>query len=713
MIGRSSLRTSSVIEQGWTCPACQIRQLKFGSPASWNARSAKKRYLLHETNEFLASRRQFATTSPSYSGPIRSPRLPDHPARTRFAPSPTGYLHIGGLRTALFSFLLAKRTGGQFLLRIEDTDQKRLVHDAEARLYEDLQWAGLQWDEGPTVGGAYGPYRQSERNQIYGNYAQQLVEDGAAYRCFCEPQKQRSAAAEAVYVTSGCYQNCSALALNESRQRADMGGDAFTVRLREPSPSVLQKRVYSDIVYGKIKRLKRSPAAPQTASDDEGSGIDASDPILLKSDGTPTYHFANVVDDHSMKITHVIRGAEWMASTPLHYDIYAAFGWQPPSFTHVGLLVDENKAKLSKRNTSDMALDVRSLREDYGVLPQTLNNFLALLGWSHGQKSDIMDMDELVKHFDLKFTKGNTMVKMEKLWYLQKQHMARLCANAMVSYPAAAPFNALKPVLSDITAEVRRRFSLERLRINTDLAFSNEDGEIFSDRLEAYCTLILFADGGKNYASATQWVERNRHFFSFEPAHNLDQSPGTGNYDKAGNIAGDMLQAAAMQVLSACPDLISYQHSERMLDFVHNLERTINTAIKRESWELAWRYDQCYPVCDPPEVIPQTPMNGEANEFIRLQPVPGDQHAIVSFARSLCGGSAPEEIVAGLVKRYNVFHSALMKFLRKRLMHGAPGPNMASVMALLGWRECSRRLGLELDPDRNPKTYADPETAEV
>jgi glutamyl-tRNA synthetase len=228
-----------------------------------------------------------------------------------------------------------------------------------------LQWAGLQWDEGPGVGGSNGPYWQSERNALYQKHAQDLLDQGAAYRCFCTPQT--AGAGTAAFVTSGCYQDCSHISTSEASERAESGSELFTVRLKQPEN--VHKRTYPDLIYGNIKRLKRSPAA-STAGDEEGS-LDAADTILMKSDGTPTYHFANVVDDHLMKITHVIRGTEWMASTPLHYDLYTAFGWQPPIFAHVGLLLDKDKAKLSKRN-ADLALDVKGLREDHGVLPETL-----------------------------------------------------------------------------------------------------------------------------------------------------------------------------------------------------------------------------------------------------------------------------------------------------------------------------------------------------
>ena len=263
---------------------------------------------------------------------------------------------------------------------------------------EDLEWAGLQWDEGPQVGGPHGPYKQSERTEIYRKHANELVASGAAYRCFCTPQQ--AGEAQAAYVTSGCYQDCASLPADQATNRAESKAEHFTVRLKRPENA--RKREYRDLVYGKIVPLKKTVTAAGSEESDAEVGADT---ILMKSDGTPTYHFANVVDDHLMQITHVIRGTEWMASTPLHYDLYHAFGWKPPVFAHVGLLLDKDKAKLSKRN-ADLALDVRGLREDHGVLSETLCNFLALQGWSNPTKNDVMNMQDLAKTFDLKFTKG-------------------------------------------------------------------------------------------------------------------------------------------------------------------------------------------------------------------------------------------------------------------------------------------------------------------
>jgi glutamyl-tRNA synthetase len=300
--------------------------------------------------------------------------------------------------------LLAKRTGGQFLLRIEDTDQKRTVPDAEERLFKDLRWAGLQWDEGPEVGGPYGPYKQSERSELYKEHADMLLKKGHAYRCFCSSERLNRIAEQRhkLGLATDYDRACAGIPQEESDTRAD-AGEKFVVRLKVPD----QYPSYDDLIYGTFKPLKRR------------RGDDAfEDPILLKSDGLPTYHLANVVDDHHMKITHVIRGSEWMPSTPKHVAMYNAFGWTPPQFAHVGLLVDEQGNKLSKRNFDT---DITAFKE-MEIFPETLTNFAALLGWSHSEKSDVMDLKKLVEKFSLKFTKGNSTVTFGKLHFLQRKH---------------------------------------------------------------------------------------------------------------------------------------------------------------------------------------------------------------------------------------------------------------------------------------------------
>ncbi|KAJ9638773.1 Glutamate--tRNA ligase mitochondrial [Coniosporium tulheliwenetii] len=320
------------------------------------------------------------------------------PARTRFAPSPTGYLHLGSLRTALFNYLLAKATGGQFLLRIEDTDKVGrfwTIPDAERRLYEDLRWAGLQWDEGPEVGGPHGPYRQSERTPLYQSHAHKLLDSGHAYRCFCSAERLHQLAEQraALGVATDYDRTCASIPKDESDERAAKG-EQHVIRLLVPE----DYPEFNDLVYGHVGRGKKKRRQDMVAYED---------PILLKTDGLPTYHLANVVDDHHMKITHVIRGDEWLPATPKHLAMYDAFGWEPPQFAHVALLVDEKG------------------RSSIGIFPETLVNFVALLGWSHNRGNDCMDMEKLIERFHTKFTKGNAKVKLDKLWFLQHKHAIR------------------------------------------------------------------------------------------------------------------------------------------------------------------------------------------------------------------------------------------------------------------------------------------------
>ncbi|KAF2659850.1 glutamyl-tRNA synthetase [Lophiostoma macrostomum CBS 122681] len=399
------------------------------------------------------------------------------PARTRFAPSPTGYLHLGSLRTALFNYLLAKRTGGQFLLRVEDTDQKRTVPDAEQRLYDHLRWAGLQWDEGPEVGGPYGPYRQSERSALYREHAQQLLDSGNAYRCFCSSERLHSLAEHRhkLGLATDYDRTCTHISAAESEEKASKG-EKFVIRLKVPDvyPS------YNDLTFGPFKPLQRR------------RGEDSyEDPILLKSDGLPTYHLANVVDDHHMHITHVIRGSEWMPSTPKHIFMYSAFNWQPPEFAHVGLLVDENGNKLSKRNFDT---DITAFK-DMEIFPETLVNFAALLGWSHTQKSDVMDMDKLTSIFNLKFTKGNAIVTFGKLHFLQRKH-------------AISRIHAGGPPHDELVQNILK------LLKDPDSPYKERDWKpTLGSNPTDYISRILTADS-ENYTNANEFVYRNQYFFT-------------------------------------------------------------------------------------------------------------------------------------------------------------------------------------------------------
>ena len=326
--------------------------------------------------------------------------------KTRFAPSPTGYLHVGGLRTALYSYLYARQLGGKIVLRIEDTDQKRQVEGAEENLIKTLTWAGLDFDEGPHVGGDNGPYRQSERTEKYQFHAQELIEKGRAYHCFCTEERleELRQKQEASKQPTGYDGRCRDLTEDEVKHNLGQGV-SHVVRLKVPKDEMI---VFEDMVRGKVKFASHT--------------ID--DQVLLKSDHFPTYHLANVVDDHFMGITHVIRGEEWLPSTPKHILLYQAFEWEVPQFAHLPLILNEDRSKLSKRQ-GDVAV------EDYiakGFDKEELNNFIAFLGWNPGGTREIYSLEELIEAFDInKVQKAGAIFNLDKLnWFTGVWRQRRL-----------------------------------------------------------------------------------------------------------------------------------------------------------------------------------------------------------------------------------------------------------------------------------------------
>lgn len=326
--------------------------------------------------------------------------------RVRFAPSPTGELHVGGLRTALFNWLYARHQGGRFILRIEDTDRERLVPGSADRIMEALSWLGLNCDEGPSVGGANGPYVQSERTAFYQQAARQLLEQGAAYACFCTAERLETARAEqaARHVPTRYDRRCRSLSPDERSRRCL--SEPYVIRLAVPEQGTLTAQ---DVVRG---RLTFSLAT-------------VDDQVLLKSDGFPTYHLANVVDDHAMGITHVIRAEEWLSSLPKHLILYQAFGWTPPVFAHLSLLLGADRSKLSKRHG---ATSVHQFIEA-GYLPEAMLNFLALLGWNPGGDRELMSRDELVAAFSLERVQPSGAVfDPAKLDWMNLQYLKRLSA---------------------------------------------------------------------------------------------------------------------------------------------------------------------------------------------------------------------------------------------------------------------------------------------
>lgn len=339
------------------------------------------------------------------------------PVRVRFAPSPTGYFHLGSARTALYDFLIARRTNGQFILRIEDTDRTRYQPDAIPDLLEGMRWLGLWWDEGPEVGGSYGPYYQSDRLPLYREYAEQLIADGRAYRCYCSAERLEAVRAEqrAAGQPPGYDRHCRHLT---RQQIADYEarGVKPVVRLAVPTEGVT---AFDDLLRGHIVV--------------ENSQLD--DLVLLKSDGFPTYHLAVVLDDHLMAITHVLRGDEWLSSAPKHVLLYQAFGWEMPIQVHLPLILDPSgKGKLSKRKK--MLPDGRQLYtyiHDFrqaGYLPEALVNFLALVGWSYDGQTEFLSRDQLIGAFTLeKLNKSPAALSYDKLDHMNAAYVRSLGLN--------------------------------------------------------------------------------------------------------------------------------------------------------------------------------------------------------------------------------------------------------------------------------------------
>lgn len=355
---------------------------------------------------------------------------PSQPVRVRFAPSPTGPLHIGGVRTALYNWLFARRHGGQFLLRIEDTDQKRYVEAAEGYITEALDWLGLVPDEGPGPGGPVGPYRQSERADLYREHAERLLGAGLAYWAFDTEEELDAwrAAAEAAgdpppkYDAAERPRRRNACSLPPEEVRELLASDAPRVlRLKVPAG---ERLAFTDVVRGEVA----------FASDE------VDDKVLLKADGLPTYHLANVVDDHLMGITHVIRGEEWLSSCPLHLLLYRAFGWEPPVFAHLPLILNPSgQGKLSKRAADKLGFPVFPLDwtdpasgdvwpgfRERGFDPEAMLNLLAFLGWNPGTEQEIFDRDALARAFDLeRVGKGGARFDYEKAVWFQTEHLKR------------------------------------------------------------------------------------------------------------------------------------------------------------------------------------------------------------------------------------------------------------------------------------------------
>lgn len=401
--------------------------------------------------------------------------------RTRFAPSPTGLLHVGGLRTALFAYLFAKRRGGQFLIRIEDTDRERFVEGGTENILRSLYWAGILPDEGVMLDtdkktiiqkGKKGPYVQSERLDIYKPYVEKLVQDGNAYHCFCTKERLDTLRKnqEASKMAPGYDGYCRNLTKDEIKQNLALN-EKHVVRLKMPKEG---KTKFTDLVRGEVEF--------------ENSLID--DQVILKSDGFPTYHLAVVVDDHLMEITHVIRAEEWLPSTPKHITLYKMFGWEVPEFAHLSLLVNEQKQKLSKRHGDVSVQDFR----DKGYLPEALVNFIAFLGWNPGDERELFYLPELEKVFSFdQVGKPAAVFNYDKLNWYNGQYIKKMNITDLTRL--CITFLKNEGVSKEIDMEVEwmeKVVLLAKDRLNKFSDLPELVGFIFADNLEYEPSLLVW-----------------------------------------------------------------------------------------------------------------------------------------------------------------------------------------------------------------------------
>ena len=396
--------------------------------------------------------------------------------KTRFAPSPTGMLHVGGLRTALYAYLFARKHGGRFMLRIEDTDQERFVEGGIENIVHSLKWAGLQIDEGVFVDesgsisqkGENGPYIQSERLDIYRKHVDELVEKGHAYYCFCSKERldELRKEQEMRKLPTMYDGKCKTLSIEEKEKNLS-DGLAYVIRMNMPKEG---ETSFGDMIRGEVKFQNKL--------------ID--DQVLLKSDGFPTYHLAVVVDDHFMGTTHVFRGEEWLPSTPKHIMLYQMFGWEAPQFAHLSLLVNEQKQKLSKRHGD---VSVRDF-EEKGYLPEAMVNFVAFLGWNPGDDREIFSLSELEQAFSAeKISKAAAVFNREKLNWFNKEYMKKMDIDELVA--RACPFFTNCGYETEET-QLREIILLERERVNTLAELPEAVSFIFANELTYPPELLIW-----------------------------------------------------------------------------------------------------------------------------------------------------------------------------------------------------------------------------
>jgi glutamyl-tRNA synthetase len=442
--------------------------------------------------------------------------------RVRYAPSPTGEPHVGNIRTALFNWLFARHEGGSFVLRIEDTDQTRLVPGALEKVLESLRWLRLDWDEGPEVGGPHGPYFQSERLEIYHRYANQLLESGWAYLCYCTPERLEALRTEQARLKQPPRydRHCRDLSDEERWERAGRGLKAV-VRFKTPLDG---KTSFTDLVRDDITF--------------ENATLD--DFIIIKSDLYPTYHLANVVDDHLMEISHVLRAEEWLPSTPRHLLLYQALSWQPPLFAHLPMLLGKDRSKLSKRHGATSVLEYA----EQGYLPEAMFNFLGLLGWSLDDHTEIISREQFIQHFSLeRIVKSPAIFDPDKLTWMNGGYMRSLPPERLVALVRGRlerdlPPDAPRPLdegyilrmVPLIRERVKRLDDLKRFAefffLGDDLDYSVSDllGKAFAGRPQD--AALALGAARERLASLPSWDEQSLEGALRPLAENLSLKAG-------------------------------------------------------------------------------------------------------------------------------------------------------------------------------------------
>ena len=412
--------------------------------------------------------------------------------KTRIAPSPTGDPHVGTAYIALFNYCFAKSHGGKFILRIEDTDQVRSAPEYEQGIMDALHWLDIQWDEGPDVGGPSGPYRQSERKEIYEEHCQKLLDNQAAYRCFCTPERldqMRIDNQAAGKPTFGYDRHCRSLTEEQVQAQLDAGTD-FVVRLKMPveGDSIIKDRLRGEIVY------------PNYQMDDQ---------VLMKSDGYPTYHLANVVDDHLMGITHVIRAEEWIPSTPKHQVLYDSFGWERPEFIHMPLLRNKDKSKISKRKNPTSV----SYYKRIGILPEVMRNFLALIGYSFGNDVEKFTLKEMIETFDIsRVSLGGPVFDLDKLnWlnglYVREMSHGDLHAAIMEHVLNSDYVRAIVPHIQERIERLDQFMDKSYFFFASELEFDEQ--MLLGKKMTPEDMVRIFTDLSDDFDGLKQWTTEN------------------------------------------------------------------------------------------------------------------------------------------------------------------------------------------------------------